>query len=69
MKTVSVIAQKGGAGKTTLSLSLACAAAAEGLSAVVIDLDPQASAAIWSAVGRLAGLTPARPEPSDGAFD
>ena len=48
MKTVSVIAQKGGAGKTTLSLSLACVAAAEGLSAVVVDLDPQASAASWS---------------------
>ena len=47
VKTVSVIAQKGGAGKTTLSLSLACAAAAEGLSAVVVDLDPQASAASW----------------------
>ena len=45
MKIVSVIAQKGGAGKTTLSLILACAAAAEGLSAVVVDLDPQASAA------------------------
>ena len=45
MMTVSVTAQKGGAGKTTLSLALACAAAAEGLSAVVVDLDPQASAA------------------------
>ena len=47
VKTVSVIAQKGGAGKTTLSLILACAAAAEGFSAVVVDLDPQASAASW----------------------
>ena len=26
-------------------------------------------AAIWSAVSALAGLTPARPEPRDGAFD
>ena len=40
MQVVSVIAQKGGAGKTTLSLAIACAAAAEGLSAVVVDLDP-----------------------------
>ena len=47
MKTVSVIAQKGRAGKTTLSLSLACAAASQGLSAVVVDLDPQASVASW----------------------
>ena len=47
MQVLSVIAQKGGAGKTTLSLAVACAAAAEGLSAVVVDLDPQATAASW----------------------
>ena len=44
---ISVVAQKGGAGKTTLSVGLACAAAAAGLSAVVVDLDPQATAASW----------------------
>lgn len=48
MKALSVIAQKGGAGKTTLSLAVACAAAADGLSAVVVDLDPQATAASWA---------------------
>ena len=47
MKVLSVIAQKGGAGKTTVSLAVACAAAADGLSAVVVDLDPQATAASW----------------------
>ena len=47
MKVVSVIAQKGGTGKTTLSLAMACAAAADGLSAVVVDLDPQATASSW----------------------
>lgn len=47
MKVLSVIAQKGGTGKTTLSLAIACAAAADGLSAVVVDLDPQATAASW----------------------
>ena len=47
MKVLSVIAQKGGAGKTTLSLAVACAAAVDGLSAVVVDLDPQATAASW----------------------
>lgn len=47
MKVVSVVAQKGGTGKTTLSLATACAAAGDGLSAVVIDLDPQATAASW----------------------
>ena len=47
MKVVSVIAQKGGSGKTTLSLATACAATAEGLSTIVIDLDPQATATSW----------------------
>ena len=41
MKVVSMVAQKkGGTGKTTLSLATACAAVADGLSTVVVDLDP-----------------------------
>ena len=47
MKTVSVVAQKGGTGKTTLCLAIACAAVRDGLTAAVIDLDPQATAASW----------------------
>ena len=47
MKIVAIISQKGGAGKTTLALHLAAAAEAAGLSSVVVDLDPQASAAGW----------------------
>ena len=47
MKTISIISQKGGAGKTTLALNLAGAAEALGHSCVVIDLDPQASAKGW----------------------
>lgn len=47
MKTVAIISQKGGAGKTTLCLHLAAAAEASGLATVVLDLDPQASAAGW----------------------
>ena len=47
MIVISVVAQKEGAGKTTLSLGLGCAAGAAGLSAVVVDLDPQATAASW----------------------
>jgi chromosome partitioning protein len=47
MKIVAIISQKGGAGKTTLAVHLAAAAASAGRSAAIIDLDPQATAASW----------------------
>lgn len=47
MKTVAVEAGKGGSGKTTTTLNLAVAAGMAGKTVVVIDLDPQASAAGW----------------------
>lgn len=47
MKTISIISQKGGAGKTTLAINLAGAAIAKGLSVIIIDLDPQTSAKKW----------------------
>ena len=45
---VSVISQKGGAGKTTLALHLAVASSTAGRNTAVLDLDPQASAANWA---------------------
>jgi chromosome partitioning protein len=47
MKIVAVEAGKGGSGKTTTTLNLAVAAGMAGKTVVVIDLDPQASAAEW----------------------
>lgn len=48
MKTIAIISQKGGAGKTTLAINLAVASELLRKSAVIIDLDPQASATQWS---------------------
>lgn len=47
MKTLAVISQKGGVGKTTLATGLAVSAQLKGQSVAVFDLDPQASAAFW----------------------
>lgn len=48
MKTVAILSEKGGAGKTTLTVHLATAAQLAGLATAIIDLDPQASAADWA---------------------
>ena len=43
MRTLAILNQKGGVGKTTVTLGLASAAAAAGRRVLVVDLDPQAS--------------------------
>ncbi len=47
MKTVAILSQKGGTGKTTIATNLCVAAEREGHTTALIDLDPQASAARW----------------------
>ncbi len=47
MKTLSMIAQKGGTGKTTLSIHLAVQAGLAGLKVLLVDIDPQASSTAW----------------------
>jgi chromosome partitioning protein len=47
MTTAAVLNQKGGVGKTTVTLGLASAAQAVGHKVLVVDLDPQASAS-WT---------------------
>lgn len=47
MKTIGIIAQKGGSGKTTLSIHLAVQASLSGLKVLLVDMDPQGSAGAW----------------------
>ena len=47
MNIVTVLAQKGGTGKTTLSIHLATVASGGGRKVVIADTDPQASAMVW----------------------
>ena len=47
MKTLAMMNRKGGPGKTTLGTNLAVAAGRAGLLTLVVDMDPQASAAKW----------------------
>lgn len=47
MKTLGMIAQKGGTGKTTLSIHLAVQASLSGKNVLLVDIDPQASATSW----------------------
>jgi chromosome partitioning protein len=47
MKTIALINQKGGVGKTTIALHLATAFWQHGRNVLLLDLDPQASATEW----------------------
>lgn len=50
MKTIAVLNQKGGAGKTTIATHLATALQYSGHTVLLVDSDPQGSARDWAAV-------------------
>ena len=58
MRRIAVLNQKGGVGKTTSTVNLAAALAADGHRTLVLDLDPQAHATLHL------GLLPGRSGPS-----
>lgn len=47
MKTLAIIAQKGGVGKTTLAVHIAFLAAMKGKAVVFLDIDPQGTGVDW----------------------
>ena len=47
---IGILNQKGGVGKTTLSINIASALAIQGDRVLLVDADPQASSLAWSAV-------------------
>ncbi len=47
-KVITVFNQKGGCGKTTITMSLAGALTFRGYSCLVVDMDPQGTASRWA---------------------
>lgn len=50
MRTIAIINQKGGCGKTTVAINLASALAGNGLRTLLVDMDPQSHCAVGLAV-------------------
>jgi chromosome partitioning protein len=61
---LALLAQKGGVGKTTLAIHLACCASAAGRRVLLVDTDPQGSLAAWwrARAAGTPGLVECRPD-------
>src|SRR5258708_524412 len=55
MRTIAIVNQKGGTGKSTTAVNLAAGLAELGRRVLIIDLDPQYSATSWYAVANPSG--------------
>ena len=53
MPIIGVCGRKGGSGKTTTAINVACELAARGSTVVMVDCDLQGSAAAWAEAGKL----------------
>ena len=56
MRVIAIVNQKGGCGKTTTTVNLAGALAADGHRVLIVDMDPQAHATL--AVGQMVRVRP-----------
>src|SRR5512145_2519844 len=50
MRTIAIVNQKGGCGKTTIAINLASTLSARGLRTLLVDMDPQSHCAVGLAV-------------------
>ena len=72
MKTLCIAMQKGGVGKTSISVSLAAELARQGGKTILLDADPQGSASSWLAPDsipvELADVLNKQEQPKDAIF-
>ena len=69
MRSIAVIKQKGGVGKTTTAVNVSAAIAAAGHRVCVIDLDPQGGAILIFVQGSREDVTLPGGQPVDPAGD